>query len=101
MSSVRIQRKCQQCATWNINNESHCKSCGWALEPEIRIKEEAQARARVRSSAPRGKLDNFIERFKNSRNPFLRVFYLVLSALWFVYWVILSFILWVIAASPG
>lgn len=101
MSSARIQRKCQQCATWNIDNESQCKSCGSSLEPITRIKEEAMERERVRSSIPRGQLDRFIERFKNSRNPFVRVFFLILSALWFVYWVILSFVLWVIAASPG
>lgn len=101
MSAVRVQRKCQQCATWNVENESHCKSCGASLEPETRIKEEAQARARVRALVPRGKLDRFIDRFKSSRNPFVRAFYLVLSALWFVYWVILSFVLWIIAATPG
>lgn len=101
MSTVRVQRKCLQCATWNIDNESRCKTCAASLEPEIRIREEAQAREQVRAAAPRGRLDGFFERFKQSRNPFVRVFYLFLSALWFIYWVILSFILWIIAAGPG
>lgn len=84
-----------------MQGEAKCHACGALLDPHERIRSEARDRDAVRMKAPRGRLDNFVERFKASRNPFLKALYLLLSALWFVYWVVLSFILWLIAAGPG
>ncbi|MFT5958163.1 MAG: hypothetical protein ACI87V_002048, partial [Flavobacteriales bacterium] len=36
-----------------------------------------------------------------SRNPFIKVAYLTVKTVWFIYWVILSIVLWLIAATPG
>lgn len=101
MSQNSVQRKCPACGAWNIGNVTHCTECGELIDPTMRIERDAASREKVRLSAPRSTLDQFIDRFKQSRNPFVKLAFAVLSALWFVYWVILSFILWVIAASPG
>ncbi len=101
MAGHQIERKCPECGTWNTSGEAHCVSCGAVLDPHLRIETEAKQREERRLSVPRGRLDAFVDRFKASRNPFVKALYLVLSALWFVYWVIMSFILWAIAAGPG
>jgi hypothetical protein len=96
-----IQRKCPACGTWNTGEVTHCVACGELINPGMRIERDAKNRENQRMAAPRGKLDSFIDRFKQSRNPFVKLLFAVLSAIWFVYWVVLSFILWVIAATPG
>jgi hypothetical protein len=67
----------------------------------MRLADDAAQREKKRMLAPRSHLDRFIEKFKKSRNPFVKVAFAILSAIWFVYWVFLSFILWLIAAGPG
>ncbi len=101
MANSNVQRKCPSCGTWNIANETHCSNCNELIDPMMKLEQEAESRERKRLEVPRGRLDLFIERFKSSKNPFVKLIYLVASALWFVYWVILSFILWLIAAGPG
>ncbi len=101
MKTSSVQRKCKACGTWNTGEVTHCTNCGALIDPTMVREEEAEARHKKRMEAPRGRLDKFIELFKESRNPFMKFIFLVASAIWFVYWVILSFILWVIAATPG
>lgn len=101
MKTSSVQRKCKACGTWNTGEVTHCVGCGVLIDPTMVREEEAEARQKKRMSAPRGRLDKFIELFKESRNPFMKFIFLVASAIWFVYSVILSFILWLIAAGPG
>lgn len=99
--SDSIQRKCQVCGSWNDGSLDNCSNCGELLNPKMVLEKYHEAKDRERLKVPRSKLDDLVDRFKNSRNPFIMILYAVLKGVWFVYWVILSFILWIIAAGPG
>lgn len=101
MAGNKVERKCPNCGTWNRDGEERCKECGHTLNPQKRIAEEEQEREKKRLELPKTKFDELVERFAQSKNPFVKALYLLLKGLWFVYWVILSFILWLIAATPG
>ena len=99
--SQQIERKCSECGHWNVGHHEHCESCGALIDPQKKLVVESEKRELARANGPKSRLDKVVNHFKTTKNPFLKLIYLVLSALWFVYWVILSFILWAIAASPG
>ena len=40
-----IERKCPKCSTWN-GDETHCKSCGTVISPEILQKIEDDEKAK-------------------------------------------------------
>lgn len=101
MQGDRVERKCGSCGQWVIGQVDQCPHCGHTVNPHKRIEEEHVEREIKRQQVPKTWLDDLINKVKDSRNPFVKLVYYVLSAIWFVYWVILSFILWAIAASPG
>lgn len=101
MNEQVIERKCSHCGTWNKGPVEKCTACENTLDPHKKLVEEHDERERKRLAVPKTKLDLLIARVKHSRNPLLRLAYWLLSAIWFVYWVILSFILWAVAATPG
>ncbi|MFT4778670.1 MAG: putative membrane protein YvbJ [Flavobacteriales bacterium] len=96
-----IQRKCSSCKTWNIEGELKCKECGATLDVQQKLKEEYAERDRKRIQLPQTQFDLFVDRISKSRNPFIKVAYLTVKTVWFIYWVILSIVLWLIAATPG
>lgn len=95
-----VSRKCVKCGTWN-GSEDFCKSCGNALSPQEVQKEEEKKRKKLWVKDEPSAFDLFLERIKTSRNPFVMAFYYICFALWSVYMAILSFILFLIAATPG
>lgn len=101
MATSSIQRKCSSCGTWNTDGELKCKECGATLDVQQKLQEEHAERERKRIELPRTKFDLFVERISNSKNPFIKVAYVFVKTVWFIYWAILSFILWLVAATPG
>lgn len=101
MSRETIERKCPECGTWNVGPVEKCKACGATLNPETRLKEDEAAREKKRLALPKTKFDELLDSIQQSENLFVRVAYVILKGVWFVYWVVLSFILWIIAVAPG
>lgn len=99
MSSV--SRKCLNCGTWNEGESITCLVCDHIIDPEtIRVNEHEQRRIN-RENKPPGWLDSVVNKLNRSENIFVKALVLTLRAAWFVYWVILSFIIWLVAATPG
>jgi hypothetical protein len=96
-----VSRKCQHCSTWNTGDSSHCINCQQLIDPIAIRQQEDEVRRIQRENTPPGWLDKVINKLKASRNPFVQVLVMMLRAAWFVYWVILSFIIWLVAATPG
>ncbi len=101
MSRETIERKCPECDTWNVGPVHRCENCGATLDPQSRLKEEEADREKKRLALPKTRFDVFLDSIQQSDNLFVKVVYVVLKGIWFVYWVVLSFILWLIAATPG
>lgn len=101
MVTSSIQRKCPQCNTWNTEGEINCKSCGTTLDVSTKLKEDHEAGERKRIALPKTKFDHFVDRIAKSNNPFIKVAYVFIKTVWFIYWVILSIFLWMVAATPG
>lgn len=99
--SDTVQRKCRACGAWNDGSEDRCVNCGALINPTLVREQEHETREKKRLEVPKTPLDRVIDKLGQSRNPFIMALNAVLKAIWFVYWVILSFILWVIAAGPG
>lgn len=101
MATTSVQRKCSSCKTWNNDGEMKCKSCGATLDVQQRLEEEHADRERKRIERPLTKFDLFVDRISTSNNPFVKVAYVGVKTVWFVYWLILTFFLWLVAATPG
>ena len=96
-----IERKCQNCGHWNKGRSTSCSNCGFTIDPHQRIVEEHEDRQKKRLEVPKTPLDTLLERIHESENPLVKGAYFFLKGIWFIYWVILSFFLWLIAATPG
>jgi len=95
-----MERKCTNCGTWNQQND-FCVQCDTPISPKEVQKIQVDNRAKIINKRPKSKLDLFIEKVKNSTNPFVIILYKTVSFVWFIYMAILSFFLWFIALGPG
>jgi len=95
-----MERKCKKCGAWNSQND-FCKECLAPISPKELEKIAVKKRKAIKDKAPKSKLDTFVEKVKNSNNPFVIILYKTVSFLWFIYMAILSFFLWFIAVGPG
>ena len=95
-----IERKCLKCGTWN-KSEDHCTHCGNTLSPVLIEKEEAALREERRLSLPKDKLDQLMDRAKNSRYWFVRAFFYVVYSFALLVFAIASFFVYLVAWSPG
>lgn len=98
--SVKTNRKCPKCGLWN-ENQDYCTNCNQLLNPvKIRIKEDTKRKEEF-STKPPDQIDKFINQFKESKFFFIRWIYYVLYSIWFVFGVIVSFILYMVAGTVG
>lgn len=95
-----IERKCLKCSTWN-NDEKFCKNCGAALAPEEIIREEDEKRAALEAAKPIPKLDQLLDKAKNSKYLLVRILFYALYSVALVVFAIASFVAYLVAWSPG
>ena len=95
-----MERKCRSCTTWNSDND-FCNQCGEAISPQAVLKEERIKKDLAAQLIPKGQVDLFLSKFKNAKNPFVRVLYIICLSMWTVYMAIMTFFLWFVALGPG
>lgn len=95
-----MERKCRKCGAWN-GEEEHCLICGTVLDPQKIRQQEIRTEEDRRAEAPKSKIEQLLNRMKDSSNPFVKLSYVLLKTFWLVYLGIVSFILWFIALGPG
>lgn len=95
-----MERKCHKCSTWNTDND-FCTNCGEAISPKEVLKKEQVQKDLKAQLIPKGKVDVLLNKFKNSKNPFVKVLYVVCFSLWTIYMAIMTFFLWFVALGPG
>lgn len=97
--SMGVERKCNQCGTWN--NADVCASCGAELNPKrIRVQKIREVQKQKALEEP-SRLEKILARWKNTRNPFLKMAYWIGYSVWMIYMAILSLIAFAIAWGPG
>lgn len=96
-----MERKCPHCGTWN-KEVDYCINCGKLIDPEkIKVKEEAAKEKRKILLRKPNKLDEWFEKFSNSKNPLVQALYYLLYSVWMIFAVIVGFILYAVALAPG
>ncbi|MFM1932337.1 MAG: hypothetical protein RL226_1640 [Bacteroidota bacterium] len=95
-----VSRKCLECGHWNDGGSSHCTQCSKLIDP-VQLQQNRLEEKRLREQTPPSWLDQLIDRTKQSKNPFVIAAVALLRAAWFVYWVVITFIIWLVAATPG
>lgn len=95
-----VKRKCPKCGTWN-GSENNCTSCGEILNYNIIRKKEDEKRVKEFSTKPPDGIENFLNKFKNSKFFLIRWVYYILYSVWFIFALILGGILYAVAAGPG
>lgn len=95
-----MKRKCLKCGTWNENND-YCISCNALISPELIRKIEEEKRIDAFNNRQKSGLDKAIERLKESNNIFAIILHFILKSVWTLLMLIVSFIVWLIAATPG
>ena len=94
-----VERKCGQCGTWNA--EDICISCGTDLNPKrVRIQKIREVQKKKEEEGPQ-KLEIFLSKWKNTKNPLFKLAYWGGYSVWMVYMAVLSFIALMAAWGPG
>lgn len=97
--AMSIQRKCGSCGSWS--NADVCTNCGADLNPKrLRVKKIREVEEKKKSETPE-KLEAFLIRWKEAKNPFFKLTYWVGYSFWMVYMGILSLIAFMVAWGPG
>ncbi len=93
-----VSRKCPACNTWN-GEEAHCSNCGEVIDPWL-IREEKDKDSH-HANRPPSLLDQMFDGMKYSKWILVRGLFWIGYSIWFVFFSILSFILAIIAWTPG
>jgi len=99
------QRKCPACGTWNEGSNKTCQACGAIVDEKV-VREEQKKRMTQAELAQRLKeqpdwLNRLFGRLKNSKNPFGKLAFYVLNAMWMVYFGLLLFVAWLTFLAAG
>ena len=95
-----VQRKCDKCGKWN-NAADYCLACGNPISPKVLAEIKQKQEQEIAKEQNLDKFDEFMLGMKKSPNILLRGVYYTLHAVWTIFFIILTFCLWLIAATPG
>ena len=95
-----MERKCPNCGHWN-KDEDFCENCGSPISPKEVEKERAVAREKKLAVRKPNKVDIWLEKIKESKNPFVKFVYYVVGGVWFVIMSIMVAVLYLVAGTPG
>ena len=94
-----VERKCSGCGVW-ISTDV-CPKCGFDSNPKrVRVQKIRDVKTQKESAEPE-KIDLVLKKWKNTKNPILKLAYWFGYSIWFAYFSILSFIAFLVAWLPG
>jgi hypothetical protein len=94
------EQKCSQCKTWNTN-EKRCTNCDAPLVSEEVNKDYKKLIDKEDALKPATKAEILFGKMKESPNIMVRGLYYVLFSISTIYFVLVSFTLYMVAAMPG
>ena len=96
---MSIERKCGSCGNWS--DADVCTRCGVDLNPKrLRVKKIREVEEKKKAETPE-KLEAFLIKWKEAKNPFFKMTYWIGYSVWMVYMGILSLIAFMVAWGPG
>jgi hypothetical protein len=95
------QKKCPSCNHWNSGEKANCEKCNSLLDKNVILKEEREKiHGKPKIEKP-GWLDSYLEKTKDTTNPFVKVVRTCLTVGWVMYMGILSAIIWFAVGFSG
>lgn len=94
------QVRCPNCQKWSSKHEE-CEFCGEILNVEKKEKIKLKKEGKIIKPEPPGKLERFFEYARNSKNPLLRLLYIVILSLWGIYVGFVVLIMYIVVAASG
>ena len=95
------ERKCPSCNHWNKGDFTHCENCNSLLDKnEILRKEREKIYGKPKLEKP-GWLENYLEKTKDTTNPFVKVARFTLNVGWIIYMAFITFIVWLAVGFSG
>jgi hypothetical protein len=91
---------CPNCQKWSSNTEE-CEFCGEILNTEKREEIKLKKEGKITKPEPPGKLQQFFEHTRTSKNPFLRLLYFISISIWFIYVGLVVLIMYIAVAASG
>lgn len=95
---MKHQKKCPECGEWSIWEQSHedlCEHCGALLSPEAFKRQEKRAEYQEASKK------KWIFYIEEDDGALMRFFKKTGNTIYLIYMAILTFIMWLIAVTPG
>ncbi len=91
---------CLQCREWSYDTNI-CEHCGYIISQEVKDEIEREEYERLNPPKPPSWLARTMEFLRTSKNPFLKLIYYLLMAIWGIYAIIVLIIMYVGAAIAG
>lgn len=95
------QKKCPSCNHWNQGESLNCESCHSLLDKNEILREEREKIYGKPKVEKPSWLENYLERTKDSTNPFVKFARISLNVGWISYMTIISFIVWFTVGFSG
>lgn len=94
------QVKCPHCQAWSSTSDS-CEHCGKPISREKREEEKTGGSKKVTAPEPPGALQRFFEYAQKSKNPFIKLLYVIVVSIWGLYVGLVVLILYIAVAASG
>jgi len=94
------QVKCPNCQKWSSNTEV-CENCGEILSQSKKEEIQQKKEGKIKKPEPPGKLQQFFEYTRTSKNPFLRLLYFITISIWGIYVGFVVLIMYLVVAASG
>ncbi|PHR50028.1 MAG: hypothetical protein COA32_02530 [Fluviicola sp.] len=94
------QVRCPNCQKWSSNTEA-CEFCGEVLNVEKREEIRQRKEGGIKKPEPPGRLQQFLEYTRTSKNPLLRLLYFLTISIWGIYVGFVVLIMYIAVAASG
>lgn len=94
------QVKCPNCQKWSSNTEE-CEFCGEILNVEKKEEIKRKKEGKIKKPEPPGKLQQFFEYTRTSKNPLLNLLYYITISIWGIYVGFVVLIMYLVVAASG
>jgi hypothetical protein len=95
------ERKCPSCNHWNKGVSTHCEKCYSLLDKNEILREEREKIYGKPKLEKPGWLENYLEKTKDTTNPFVKVARFALNVGWIIYMAFITFIVWLAVGFSG
>lgn len=95
------QKKCPSCSHWNDGEAVNCVKCHSLLDKNEILREEREKIYGKPKVEKPSWLENYLEKTKDTQNPFVKILRISLNIGWISYMAIITFIVWFTVGFSG